>query len=265
MNPVALITGASRGIGRGIALELAKAGWDLVVNFASDLASAQTTAANCRVKATESGRSIRVEICQADVSRREDRETLVNFTRTAFGRLDLLVNNAGIAPAVRADLLETSEDSFDRLIAVNVKGPFFLTQLVARWMIEQAGQGRTTPPFAPKVITVSSISAYTASITRGEYCISKAALSMITPLFASRLANHGITVFEIRPGVIATDMTGPVKEKYDRLIAEGLTPIARWGTPEDVGRAVLAIAQNSLPFSTGEVINVDGGFHLRRL
>jgi NAD(P)-dependent dehydrogenase (short-subunit alcohol dehydrogenase family) len=162
--------------------------------------------------------------------------------------------------------LDASEESFDRLMDINVKGPYFLTQLAARWMIEQRdGQGRGAAGFRPKIITVSSVSAYTASINRGDYCVSKAALSILTPLFASRLAAHGINVYEIRPGIIATDMTGPVKEKYDKLIADGLTPIARWGTPEDVAKAVAAIAQDLLPFSTGEVINVDGGFHLRRL
>ena len=162
-------------------------------------------------------------------------------------------------------ILEATEESFDRLISVNVKGPYFLTQLAARWMIEQGRAGVSPVPFAPKIITITSISAYTASVNRGDYCVAKAALSMLTPLYAARLADHGINVYEIRPGIIATDMTGPVKEKYDRLIAEGLTPIKRWGTPEDVGRAVAAIARDLLPFSTGEVINVDGGFHIRRL
>jgi NAD(P)-dependent dehydrogenase (short-subunit alcohol dehydrogenase family) len=179
---------------------------------------------------------------------------------------------------VRADILEAGEESFDRLMAINVKGPYFLTQLAARWMIESVGtrstasqtlphnQGRGgTRPYHPKIVTISSISAYTASTNRGDYCVSKAALSMLTPLFAARLAEHGINVYEIRPGIIATDMTGPVKEKYDKLIAEGLSPIQRWGTPEDIGRAVAAIASDAFPFSTGEVINVDGGFHLRRL
>ena len=194
-------------------------------------------------------------------------------------------------PSVRADLLEATEESFDRLVAINAKGPFFLTQLAARWMIEQIAQGSSVREnaadplparqestdagsdltstarghFRPKIVTISSISAYTASTNRADYCVSKAALSMLTPLYAARLADYGIHVYEIRPGIIATDMTGPVKDKYDQLIAEGLTPIQRWGTPEDVGRAVAALAQDLLPFSTGEVINVDGGFHLRRL
>jgi NAD(P)-dependent dehydrogenase (short-subunit alcohol dehydrogenase family) len=291
MNPVSLITGASRGIGRGIALELAGLGYDLVVNYAGNTAAAEQTLADCVARGKKAGRTIRVQICRADVSVGADRQKLLAFTREKFGRLDLLVNNAGVAPNVRADILEATEESFDRLIGINVKGPYFLTQIAARWMTEQVKQRggtresdagslyrddlaaefgsspATAAPsrFRPKIIIISSISAYTASVHRGDYCISKAALSMLTPLYAARLAEFGITVYEIRPGVIATDMTGPVKEKYDKLISEGLTPIQRWGTPEDVGKAVAAIAQDLFPFSTGEVINVDGGFHLRRL
>jgi 3-oxoacyl-[acyl-carrier protein] reductase len=267
MNPVAVITGASRGIGRGIALELAKLGYDLVINFAANAAAAKQTAADCVAAAKSVRKKIRVETCQADISLAADRMKLVAFAKKRFARLDLLVNNAGVAPEVRADILEASEESFDRLMAINVRGPYFLTQLAAKWMVEQTQithhASRIT--YHPKIITISSISAYTASTSRGDYCVSKAALSMLTPLFASRLAEHGINVYEIRPGVVATDMTGPVKEKYDKLIGEGLTPIKRWGSPEDVGKAVAAIAQDLLPFSTGEVINVDGGFHLRRL
>ena len=263
MNPVALVTGASRGIGRGIALALSRLGYDLVINYAGNEAAARQTAADCLAAAPK---AIRAEPCQADISRAVDRERLVAFTRERLGRLDLLVNNAGVAPAVRADLLEATEESFDRLIAINVKGPYFLTQAVARWMVEQAANANATgAAYRPKIVTVSSISAYTASTNRGDYCVSKAALSMLTPLFADRLAAHGILVYEIRPGVIATDMTGPVKAKYDALIANGLTPLPRWGQPEDIGQAVAALAQDHFPFSTGEVFNVDGGFHLRRL
>ena len=264
VNPVALITGASRGIGRGIALELAKLGWNLVVNYAGNETAARQTAADAVAAGPSAGRPVRAEICQADISVAADRARLIAFTKEQFGRLDLLVNNAGVAPNLRADILEAGEESFDRLININVKGPYFLTQLAAKWMIEQLRAPRPALRH-PKIVTISSISAYTASTNRGDYCIAKAALSMLTPLFAARLAEHGINVYEIRPGIIATDMTGPVKEKYDKLIAGGLTPIARWGAPEDVGRAVAAIAQDLFPFSTGEVINVDGGFHLRRL
>ena len=262
MNPVALITGASRGIGRGIARELAAIGHDLVLNFASNAKAAAETARDCELRAKAAGHKIRAAPFQADIAASADRRKLIDFTRAEFQRLDLLVNNAGIAPAVRADLLEATEESFDRLMNVNAKAPFFLTQLAARWMIEQT---RATPDRRPKIVIISSISAYAPSVNRGDYCVAKAALSMITPLFAARLAEHGIHVYEIRPGIIATDMTSGVKEKYDALIAGGLTPIKRWGTPEDIGRTLSAIAQGLLPFSTGEVINVDGGFHLKIL
>ncbi|MCI0746600.1 MAG: 3-ketoacyl-ACP reductase [Verrucomicrobia subdivision 3 bacterium] len=259
MNPVALITGASRGIGRGIALELAAIGFDLVINFTANRKAALETAAKC----VEKG-EIRAEICQADIAVAKDRRTLINFTRSTFGRLDLLVNNAGVAPEIRADILEADESSFDRLISVNVKGPYFLTQLAAKWMIEQVRNSSDTTA-RPRIVTISSVSAYTASVNRGDYCVSKAALSMLTPLFATRLAEYGIGVYEIRPGIIETDMTATVKEKYDALFKQGIAPITRWGKPEDVGKAVAAIAQGFLPYSTGEIINVDGGFHLRRL
>jgi NAD(P)-dependent dehydrogenase (short-subunit alcohol dehydrogenase family) len=263
MNSVALITGASRGIGRGIALALAQLGYDLVINYARNTEAARQTVNDCR-SAAANQRAIRAEICQADISRKADRERLIDFAKQTFGRLDLLINNAGVAPESRADILEASEASFDRLIEINVKGPYFLTQLAARWMIEQVQSASAAQP-APKIVTISSISAYTASTNRGDYCVSKAALSMLTPLYAARLAPYGIRVYEIRPGVIQTDMTSPVKANYDELIHQGLTPIRRWGQPEDVARAVAAIAQDLLPFSTGEIINVDGGFHLRLL
>jgi len=263
VNPVALITGASRGIGRGIAMELATLGHDVVINYAGNEAAARATAGECVAQGKSKAHSIRAEICQADISMGGDRSKLVQFTKKTFSRLDLLVNNAGVAPAVRADILEAEEESFDRLININVKGPYFLTQLAARWMIEQRQTAQTN--YHPKIVTISSVSAYAPSTNRGDYCMAKAALSMLTPLYAARLAEHGINVYEIRPGIIATDMTGPVKEKYDKRIAEGLTPIKRWGTPEDVAKAVSAIAQDLLPFSTGEVINVDGGFHVQRL
>jgi 3-oxoacyl-[acyl-carrier protein] reductase len=265
MNAVGLITGASRGIGRGIALELAALGYDLVLSYARNASAAQQAAADCVAAARNVGKAIRVEMCQADIASGDDRMRLIQFTKEKLARLDLLVNNAGVAPEVRADILEGSEESFDRLIAINVKGPYFLTQLAAKWMIAQSRTGVPSVPFRPKIITITSVSAYAASVNRGDYCVSKAALAMLTPLYAARLAEHGINVYEVRPGVVRTDMTAPVKEKYDQLIAEGLTPIKRWGTPEDVGKAVAAIASDLLPFSTGEVTNVDGGFHLRRL
>ncbi len=264
MNSVALVTGSSRGIGRGVALQLASVGWDVLVNFARNASAAQETAAECIAAGTNCGHSIRAVICQADIGLPEDRARLIEFARANFRRLDMLVNNAGVAPEVRADLLEATEESFDRLLTTNVKGPYFLTQLAAKWMIDQVHNAQAGTA-RPKIVTITSVSAYTASVNRGDYCVAKAALSMLTPLYASRLAEYGINVYEIRPGIIATDMTGPVKAKYDELIDGGLTPIKRWGTADDVARAVVAIAQDMLPFSTGEVINVDGGFHLRRL
>ena len=256
MSKVALVTGASRGIGRGVALALADAGHDVVVNYARNREAAE------EVQAEIEKRGQRAQLVQADVASSEDRQRLVDETLETFTRIDLLVNNAGVAPAQRADILDAGEESFDRLISTNLKGPYFLTQLVARTMIERLGSYEEPP----KVVVMSSISAYAASVDRGDYCIAKAGLAMLTQLWATRLAEHGINVYELRPGIIATDMTGPVKAKYDRLIfEEDLTPIKRWGEPEDVGKAVVAIARGLLPFSTGQVIDIDGGFHLRRL
>jgi NAD(P)-dependent dehydrogenase (short-subunit alcohol dehydrogenase family) len=266
VNPVSLVTGASRGIGRGIALALAGLGHDLILHCARNIAAAEETAAQCLQTASGYGHSIATRICAADLSRPEERTRLASFTRDAFGGLDLLVNNAGAAPAVRADVLDTTEESLDHLMAINLKGPFFLTQELARWMLDDLERARHAGrhPQPPQIVFVSSISAYTASLNRADYCLSKAALAMVTPLFALRLADAGINVYELRPGLIETDMTAAVHPAYSERIANGLTPIRRWGTPEDVGRAVAAIAQRHLPFSTGEIINVDGGFHLRR-
>ncbi|WP_433217793.1 3-ketoacyl-ACP reductase [Dactylosporangium sp. CS-047395] len=248
----AIVTGASRGIGRGIAIALARAGWDVVVNYASNADAAREVAAEIEKHGSKAA------MVQADLSRSDDRTRLVAEAYAAFGDIELLVNNAGVAPDVRADILEAGEESFDRLVGINLKGPYFLTQLVANRMIAAGTQGQ--------IVTISSMSAYTASVNRGDYCITKAGLSMLTKLYAARLAEHGINVYEVRPGIIATDMTGGVKEKYDRLIFdEGITPIRRWGTPEDVGKAVVAIASGLLAFSTGQVIDVDGGFHLKTL
>lgn len=263
MNRVALVTGGGRGIGRGIVLALAGVAYDLVVNYVGNEAAARDTAAAAVHAGQAAGLPVRAELCQADLAGAGDRERLISFTRDQFGRLDLLVNNAGVAPAVRADLLETSPESFDRLLGINLRGPFFLTQSAARWMLEQ--QAAPPPDYLPQIVNISSVSAYTASVNRGEYCIAKAGLAMMTELYAARLAGAGIRVYEVRPGIIETDMTAGVHERYDRLIQEGLTPIRRWGQPADVGRAVAALATGALPFSTGEVINVDGGFHLRVL
>lgn len=252
----ALISGSRRGIGLGIAVSLARAGFQIVLNATAPLEDAnqaietiQSTGTNC-------------QYIQADISKRTDRADMISKIKQDFGRLDILVNNAGVAPTVRNDLLVTSEESFDRLLSINLKGPFFLTQSIADWMIAQK---KANPDINPKIINISSISAYAASTSRAEYCLSKAGISMMTALYAARLAEYGIGVFEVRPGIIETDMTAKVKGHYDKLISEGLTPIRRWGQPDDIGRAVTAIALDYLPFSTGEVINVDGGFHLKTL
>ncbi|MFN7934290.1 MAG: 3-ketoacyl-ACP reductase [Bryobacteraceae bacterium] len=245
MKPVAIITGASRGIGRGIAIELART-HDVVATYKGRLDAAQSLQA-------ETG----CAIFQCDVSQSADRFGLINFCREKFGRLDLLVNNAGITQRVRADVVEAGEESFDELIGVNLKGPHFLTQLAARWMLDQKQGGR--------IVFVSSISSFAASVNRAEYCMSKAALSMSVSLWAARLAPEGIPVFEIQPGVIRTDMITTVEKLYEERIANGLVPQRRMGEPADVARAVRAIADGLLDYATGQVLNVDGGFHLRTL
>ncbi len=262
-RPVAIVTGASRGIGKGIALELASLGFDLVVNyfdFTADGKPDDSKAIQTQKEIEDLG--AKCEILRGDVSSAADRDNLVALTKSKFGRCDMLVNNAGVAPLKRLDILEATEESFDRVLRINLKGPYFLTQKVANWMIEQI---KEHPDRAFRIVNTSSLSAYTSSPGRGEYCVSKAGVSMMTMLYADRLAEFGIGVFEIRPGIIATDMTSVVKDKYDKLISEGLTPIKRWGQLEDIGKVVGAIAEGRLDFSTGQVINVDGGFHFRRL
>jgi len=254
---VAIVTGSSRGIGRGIAVALAERAWNIVINYRSNRAAAEE--ARREIEAL----GVSALVVQADMANPAELEALVDATLEQYGRIDLLVNNAGVGPRERVDMLQVGEASYDEVMAINLKGPFFLTQRVANEMIGLLQQGRIQ---RPKIINISSISAYTSSPARAEYCLSKAGLSMTTALWADRLAEFGINVYEIRPGIIQTDLTAVVKDKYDQLILEeGLTPIQRWGQPEDVGKAVVAIAQDLLPFSTGEVINVDGGFHLSRL
>ncbi|MDB6152487.1 MAG: 3-ketoacyl-ACP reductase [Chthoniobacteraceae bacterium] len=258
VKAVALITGSSRGIGRGVAVELAGSGqFDVVINYAGNEAAAREAKELALEAAGEGGG--RVELLQGDVSK--DRARMMAFVSEKFGRLDLLVNNAGVAPAVRADLLEATEESFDRLIAINLKGPYFLSQLAAKLMINSpAIEG------IPKaIVNISSISAYAVSVNRGDYCITKAGIAMMTKLYAVRLAEFGIGVFEIQPGVIETDMTGSVKAKYDALFESGLAPINRWGQTADVAKCVSAIAFGHFPYSTGQVFQVDGGFHLRSI
>ena len=243
-SPVALVTGGSRGIGRGICVSLAASGWRVGINYTSNAAAAEET----RELVTRAGGY--GEPVQGDIANSEQRKKLIDFMFERFGRLDALVNNAGVAPEKREDILEASESSFDRLLAINLKGPYFLTQLAARRMIEQIKEKKIPRGF---IVNISSVSAYTASVNRGDYCVSKAGIGMMTKLFASRLAQENITVHEVRPGVIATDMTGPVKAKYDALLANGLAPQRRWGQPEDVGACVAAILGNSFPYSTGQV------------
>jgi len=251
-NQVALITGAARGIGRGIAVALAQKNWRIVINYRGN-----TDAANeaLRLVVQAGGQGI---VVQGDVAVTQDRNRLVAATLEKFGCIDLLVNNAGMAPRVRTDMLQVGEASYDEVMTTNLKGPFFLTQLVANKMIELK-----TPD--AKIVNIGSLSAYASSPNRAEYCLSKAGVTMMTALFADRLSEFGINVYEVRPGIIETDLTSVVKAKYDKMIGEGLLPIKRWGQPDDVARAVAAIAEGALPYSTGEIISVDGGFHLRRL
>jgi NAD(P)-dependent dehydrogenase (short-subunit alcohol dehydrogenase family) len=258
---VVLVTGSSRGLGRGVAESLAVAGYSVAVHYASNKKAAEETAEACRSLAPNAGQKF--AIVGGDVGKAVERQQVFEQTLKAFGHLDALVNNAGIAPRVRADITEATEDVFDEVIEVNLKGPYFLSQLVARYWLEHPGESKLSTGY--KLIFVTSLSANTASINRGEYCISKAALSMASQLWAVRLAAEGIQVLELRPGIMATDMTSGVKEKYDKLLAEGIVPQKRWGTPADLGRAVHSILAGQLPFSTGDIINVDGGFHLRRL
>jgi NAD(P)-dependent dehydrogenase (short-subunit alcohol dehydrogenase family) len=259
--PVILVTGSSRGLGRGVAEELAQAGYSVAIHYASNKAAAEETKAACEALAKNPTQKF--AIVGGNVGLAADRQSLFDQTLSQLGRIDSLVNNAGIAPRIRADITQATEDIFDEVIAVNLKGPYFLSQLAAQYWLEHKGQSLLPDGF--KLIFVSSLSANTASINRGEYCISKAGVAMASQLWSVRLANEGVQVFELRPGIMATDMTAGVKDKYDKLLAEGLVPQQRWGHPNDVGRACRAILEGRFPFSTGEVINLDGGFHLRRL
>jgi 3-oxoacyl-[acyl-carrier protein] reductase len=261
-TPVALVTGSARGIGRAIAIQLAKEGYDIVVNGASpvDPSNTESGAYEVAKRISEVGR--RAEVIRADVGSGADRGALMARIEKTFGRLDLLVNNAGIAPRERNDILEATEESFELLMRVNLQGPYFLTQRAAKWMIALQEQGIVK---TPRIAFVGSISSYASSINRGEYCISKAGISMASMLFAHRLGEYHIPVVEFRPGITATDMTSGVKEKYDALIAGGLLATPRWGQPEDVARAVAAFGRGDLDYSTGVAIDVSGGFQMIRL
>ena len=258
--PVALVTGGSRGLGRGVCLELAKAGWSVAINYAGNRAAADECVAWCRAAAVKP-EQLFIPL-QGDISETASRSALLPGVLAAFGRIDSLINNAGIAPKVRADICDADESSFDLLIGTNLKGPYFLTQQVANHWLTTPDDGATR---YRSVVFVTSISAHTASVNRGDYCLAKAGLGMAVQLWASRLAAHGVVVTEVRPGIMKTDMTAGVSGKYDTLIAQGLVPQPRWGTAEDVGLAVAALAGGAFPFSTGTVIDVDGGFQIRRL
>lgn len=259
--PVVLITGASRGLGRGIAERAAEAGCSVGINFSSNKEAAEETAALCRTRAGGSGQQF-VPL-QAHIGDADQRTALVEACLKTFGRIDALVNNAGVGPAKRVDLLDMSEGSYRTVLDTNLAGPHFLTQLVARHWLESGR--KSLLPGGHSVVFVGSVSAEMASINRGEYCISKAGLAMVARLWAARLAGEGIGVYEIRPGIMATDMTQGVKQKYEAVIAEGAVPQKRWGTADDVGLAVKAILQGYLPFSTGSVIMIDGGLTIPRL
>ncbi len=256
MNRVAFITGGSRGIGYGIAVELAKNGFDLAINGVRDAKEVENVITDLKAFGGD------VIYCQGDVALKEARAVMIEQIKKYYCRLNILVNNAGIAPKERRDILEASEESFQNVLTTNLQGPYFLTQTIANWMVEQQHQAST---FEGCIINISSISATVASVNRGEYCIAKAGISMATQLFAVRLGEYKIPVYEVRPGIIHTDMTAGVTEKYDKLISEGLCVQKRWGEASDVGKAVAALATGFFPYSTGQVIMVDGGMTISRL
>ena len=256
MKNVALITGGTRGIGLGISMALAAEGFDLAVNGLREESEVQ------EVLDELSGAGYEVLYCRGNLGDPGERNKIWKQALDHFGKVNLLVNNAGKAPRKRNDILDTDEESYREVMDVNLVGPFFLTQLAAKHMVEKK---QTDPEFSASIVNISSVSATLASTNRGEYCISKAGMSMMTQLFAVRLGEYDIPVFEVRPGVIRTDMTAAVSEKYDRLIAEGLTLQKRWGEPEDVGRVVASLAKGDLAYSTGQVIQVDGGMTIGRL
>ena len=252
----ALVTGGTRGIGLGIARALARERWNLVLGGTRQATEVVSTLDELRVAGAD------VHYIRADLARREDRERLLRELDECAGAIHALVNNAGRAPRVRADILEASEDSFEELLRTNLQGPYFLTQAIARRQIDRR---RADASFPASIVFITSVSAEMASINRGEYCVSKAGLSMAARLFAVRLAPEGIPVYEVRPGVIATDMTAGVRETYDRRIREGLVPENRWGEPDDVGRTVAALVRGDVPYATGTIVNVDGGLSLPRM
>jgi len=256
MNKVAFITGGSRGIGFGIAEALAKEGFDVAINGMRPEEAVNDVLDQLK---QHGGDAI---YCQGNIADTEARQRMLQQIKDHYGRLNVLVNNAGVAPKERKDLLDASEESFEYVVKTNLQGPYFLTQQAANWMIEQR---QADEDFSAHIINISSISATVASVNRGEYCISKAGMSMMTLLFAVRLGEYGIPVYDVRPGVTKTDMTSGVTDKYDKLIEEGLCVQPRWGYPEDVAKAVVALAQDYFPYSTGQTIMVDGGLTIPRL
>ena len=261
-SPVALVTGSSRGIGRGIATTLAASGWSVAIHFVGNRSAAEEAKAECESAATGSDQNF--SIVQGDVSSRDDRTRILEETIASLGLPDALVNNAGIGTQVRGDILEATEASFETVLSTNLQGPYFLTQEIAKAWLEN-GAPPSKNPEGRKIIFVGSVSATLASINRGDYCLSKAGVAMAAQLFAHRLAPEGIQVVELRPGIVATDMTSGVKEKYDALIADGLVPQGRWVYPEDVGRTVRAIVSGDLPSTIGTPITIDGGLTIPRL
>jgi len=259
--PVAFVTGGSRGLGRGIAKELAEAGFSVAIHYRSNKAAADETVEACEHLALSKTQHF-IPV-QGDIAHRADRNNIVEQTLSSLGHIDALVNNAGITSPGRLDLLEATEENFDTVMEVNLKGPFFLAQRIAHYWLENPDLCRIRTGY--KLVFISSISADTVSTNRGDYCISKSALGMVNQLWAAHLAQHGIQTIEFRPGIMLTDMTAAVKEKYDDLIADGLVPQRRWGTPEDTGKAVRAFLEGAFPFTTGDCLNLDGGFHLKTL
>ena len=253
---VALITGGSRGIGLGIAKELATAGFNLAINGVRPEKSVKPVLKELK----ETG--VKVIYAQGNIAKKEDRQKIFQKVIAEFGHLNVLVNNAGVAPRERKDILEASEEIYDEVMDINLKGPYFLTKLFANHMVDQKNEN---PDFQCCIINVSSISASVASVNRGEYCISKAGIAMATKLWAARLGEFDIPVYEIQPGIIKTDMTSAVTEKYDKLFAEGLSIQKRWGTPEDIGKVAASMATGMMPYSTGQVVVVDGGMTVQRL
>ncbi|MFO0911505.1 MAG: 3-ketoacyl-ACP reductase [Pirellulales bacterium] len=257
VHPVAIVTGSARGIGRGIAERLVSDGFHVVVNYLRSEHEAQQLADDLTARGPAAAIAVR-----ADVARLEDHRVLIEAVINQWGRLDLLVNNAGISSPGRSDLLDATPENWDTVIGTNLRGPYFLAQLAARTMLSLLESRSIT---RGTIVNVSSISSYTISTNRGDYCVAKAGLQMATQLFAARLAPHNILVYDVSPGIIDSDMTAPVRERYDRMIADGLLPIARWGSPADVAAAVSVLARGELNYCTGQTLHIDGGFHIRRL